>query len=154
FAGTGHVGHSGDGGPATDARLWTVDDLARRPDGGVVIADLADSRLRLVGRRGTSRTLAGMTPTPPAVGARAEADNSVLVANSGAAVIERVAPDGERSAAFTLPTDLRPEGIAAVPDGSVFVSAFGEPPRLLKRAPDGTLTTLVLAFSGTNLALG
>jgi hypothetical protein len=48
-AGPGSVGiFAGDGGPATDARLWNVQSVAVDPAGNVLIADLMNRRIRKV----------------------------------------------------------------------------------------------------------
>jgi hypothetical protein len=56
-AGTGNRGFSGDGGPAVRAELSDITDLAVAPDGTLYIADGA--RVRMVGRNGVIRTVAG-----------------------------------------------------------------------------------------------
>jgi sugar lactone lactonase YvrE len=48
IAGTGIAGSSGDGGPATAARLQRPEHLAVTPDGAVLIADTGDNRVRRV----------------------------------------------------------------------------------------------------------
>jgi hypothetical protein len=56
-AGTGTRGFSGDGGPAVRAELSDITDLVVAPDGTLYIADGA--RVRMVGRSGVIRTVAG-----------------------------------------------------------------------------------------------
>ena len=58
-AGTKVRGFSGDGGPATEARLWSPWGLAFGPDGSLYIADSTNSRIRKVSPRGTITTVAG-----------------------------------------------------------------------------------------------
>ena len=55
--GTGRMGFSGDGGPAVDAELTRVTDLATRADGSLYIAD--GGRVRVVSPDGVIRTVAG-----------------------------------------------------------------------------------------------
>jgi len=54
IAGTGTLGFSGDGGPATAAQLDEPKALALLPDGSILVADSSNDRLRIV------------TPIPPA----------------------------------------------------------------------------------------
>jgi hypothetical protein len=56
-AGNGKVGFSGDGGPALDAKLADVSDLAFSPSGALYIAD--GGRVRVIGHNGLIRTIAG-----------------------------------------------------------------------------------------------
>jgi NHL repeat-containing protein len=62
-AGNGTVGFAGDGGPATAAELRYPDGVAALPDGGFLIADTENSRIRLVLPSGKISTVAG-TGTP------------------------------------------------------------------------------------------
>jgi streptogramin lyase len=48
FAGNGGIGYSGDGGPATDAKLWGPTGVATDASGNVYIADNASNRIRKV----------------------------------------------------------------------------------------------------------
>src|SRR4051812_20907720 len=59
FAGTGQAGYSGDGGPATDARLNNPYGIARGPDGGLYICDMNNHVVRRVSPDGTISTVAG-----------------------------------------------------------------------------------------------
>lgn len=59
FAGNGTAGASGDGGPATDANVFSPTDVAVGPDGELYIADTENSCVRVV-RSGTISTFAGI----------------------------------------------------------------------------------------------
>jgi len=58
-AGTGTVGATGDGGPATMATLNQPTDVDVGPDGTLYIADTQNSCVRAVGPDGNIRTVAG-----------------------------------------------------------------------------------------------
>jgi len=58
-AGTGSAGFSGDGGPATAARLNRPRNLTVAPGGALIIADTDNRRIRRVARDGTITTIAG-----------------------------------------------------------------------------------------------
>src|SRR5205085_2814564 len=51
MAGTGEAGFSGDGGPATDAKLKSPHSIALDRDGNVFIADIGNHRVRRVDAR-------------------------------------------------------------------------------------------------------
>lgn len=59
LAGTGEGGYSGDGGPATEAKLKWPSGVAISPEGELFIADTFNHRLRRVGLDGVIGTLAG-----------------------------------------------------------------------------------------------
>jgi Concanavalin A-like lectin/glucanases superfamily len=59
FAGTGEVGYSGDGGPATEAKLDDPAGLAVGPEGSVYIADSCNAVIRRVAPDGVITTVAG-----------------------------------------------------------------------------------------------
>ncbi|HEY3839701.1 MAG TPA: SMP-30/gluconolactonase/LRE family protein [Bryobacteraceae bacterium] len=67
-AGTGEPGFSGDGGPATKAQLRQPHSIAIAPDGGLLICDIGNNRIRRVDlQSGTMTTFAGTgekKPTP------------------------------------------------------------------------------------------
>lgn len=59
FAGTGQPGYAGDGGPAAEARLGRLSDVAVGADGTVYIADTSNSCVRMVTTDGIMSTFAG-----------------------------------------------------------------------------------------------
>jgi RHS repeat-associated protein len=58
-AGTGVFGYSGDGGPATQARLNQPYGVSVAPDGSIYIADMGNARVRRVGLDGVISTVVG-----------------------------------------------------------------------------------------------
>jgi DNA-binding beta-propeller fold protein YncE len=113
-AGNGRDGFSGDGGPATAARLFFPVSVAVTADGGLLIADRANHRIRKVARNGTITTVAGKTSN---------------VAFSG---------DGGPATAADLyyPTDAEP-----TPDGGFLISdSYNN--RIRKVSAGGTITTI------------
>lgn len=107
-AGTGVLGFSGDGGPATQAQLNNVQDVAVGPDGSLYLADYSNHRVRRVGPDGIITTVAGggtsINDGVPATQAQLGLVNAVAVGPDGSfffAVsdgysnhIRRVGPDG------------------------------------------------------------
>jgi len=59
YAGSGPPGFGGDGGPATEARLYSPNDIALDSEGNLFIADTANNRIRRVGNDGIITTVAG-----------------------------------------------------------------------------------------------
>ncbi len=87
-AGTGTLGYSGDGGPATTAQLNAPHGVTADGSGNLYIADSGNSRLRKVDAAGIISTIAG-TGTPgysgdggPATAARLSSLHDVAVDNS------------------------------------------------------------------------
>jgi DNA-binding SARP family transcriptional activator/sugar lactone lactonase YvrE len=105
-AGNGQLGFSGDGGPATSARLSLPDGVAVAPNGLIYIADTQNNRVRIVDLRGTIRTFAGSGTAgfsgDGAAPGTAQLDHplsvavddsgAVFVADSGNNRIRRIAP--------------------------------------------------------------
>jgi hypothetical protein len=112
-AGTGTRGFSGDGGPAAAAQLSSPESLAVLPDGGFLIADTYNSRVRRVWLDGTISTTAG-TGT------------------------EGFAGDGGQATAAQLSF---PRDLAVLPDGG-FLIADQDNSRVRRVWPDGTITTV------------
>jgi NHL repeat len=179
-AGGGARGPRGDGGPATKARLSDPEGVAVLPDGGFLIADTGDQRVRRVFRNGTITTVAGTGARGfsgdggPAIAARLDHPSSVAVLRDGgfliadwfnhrvrrvtaAGIISTVAGTGsgfgEEAGDGGLATAaaVDPVGVAALPDGG-FLIADEENSRVRRVAPDATISTVagtgVGGFSG------
>ena len=112
FAGNGGTGFTGDGGPATAAQIDGPAALALDPSGNLYIAQLADSRVRMVSPNGIISTIAG-------TGANGYTGEGLPALNSELAA---------------------PAGVAADAKGNVFISMLGN--RVMKVSPDGTLSTI------------
>jgi hypothetical protein len=113
IAGTNRNGFTGDGGPATSAELNLPMGVAVQPDGGVLIADSNNHRIRRVSPAGTITTVAG----------------------NGT---EGFAGDGGAATAAEL--DL-PVDVAATRDGGFLVADYGND-RIRRVSPAGTITTV------------
>ena len=159
-AGTGRGGFSGDGDPATQARLDFPTGVAQLPDGAVAIADQRNNRVRLVDTAGVITTLAAVAFPD---GLSAAADGGVLVVQSAAnrvlhvdraGGVTAVAGSGVRGFAGdggpAVDARLsRPRDVAPTSDGG-FLIADGN--RVRRVAPDGTITTI--AGNGATVASG
>jgi hypothetical protein len=123
FAGTGEVGFSGDGGPATSAKLYAPSGVAIDGQGNVYIADTGNNRVRKVSPGGTITTFAG-GGKPGVLG------------------------DGGPATSATL---RKPLGAALDGQGNVYIADY-ENMRVRKVSPGGTITTIagtgVQGFSG------
>ena len=128
-AGTGAAGFSGDGGPATIARLNSPRGVAVSPDGKLYIVDRENRRIRMVATDGLITTIAG-------------------TGSSGF--------NGDRGDA-TLATLRAPYGVAVDDRGNLFIAdTFNH--RVRKVSPDGNLDTVAgsdrFGFSGDGWAAG
>jgi len=110
-------GFSGDGGPATEARLSNPKGVAVAPDGTIYITDTNNHRIRRVGPDGIISTVAGT--------------------DTWCSPITDPCGDGGPAAEARL---LNPVGIAVGPDGSVYVADSTY--RIRRIAPDGIITTV------------
>jgi len=170
-AGTGTPGYSGDGGAATAAQLFAPSGVAVLSDGGFLIADTGNSRVRRVSPTGTITTVAG-TGTPgfsgdggPATAAQlgmnspysltVTPDGGFLLTDGTNSRVRRVSPNGvtttiagtgvrgfsgDGGAATAAQLDT-PMGVATTPDGGVLISDFfGDRVRWV--SPTGVITTV------------
>lgn len=106
LAGTGVPGYSGDGGPATQAQLYSPIGLALDTTGGLYIADSYNSRIRHVGTDGIINSLAGTGASGYSgdgglagaaqlnrpTGVRVSPGGDVYVADTNASRLRRIAP--------------------------------------------------------------
>ncbi|MDX6201560.1 MAG: hypothetical protein QOJ83_1060, partial [Frankiales bacterium] len=120
IAGTGEPGYSGDGGPATSARLSLPQDVLPEKDGGFLIADTFNLRVRRVSPDGVISTIAGAAKSDPFT-------SSQPFESSG---------DGGPATAAELGL---PAHLARLPDGSLLI---GERQVIRRVATDGTISTI------------
>jgi len=129
-------GLAGDGGPAIDALISFPADVAATPDGGYLIADTGNDRVRKVSAAGIISTVAGDTPGFSGDGGRAVAaqlarpgdviplsNGGFLIADTGNGRLRRVTPLG---AIFTIVSGLgAPSALLPAPGGGAFVTDSG-----------------------------
>ncbi len=105
-AGNGSDGYSGDGGPATNAKLSYPDGLAVDKDGNLYIAESYNNSIRKVDTNGIITTVAGQGPFSPGYsgdgnlaidaklngphGVTVDGEGNLLIADSGNNVIRKV----------------------------------------------------------------
>lgn len=93
IAGDGGAGYGGDGGPALDAELRQPMSVAPTADGGFLIADSGNNRIRAVSAAGTITTLAGNGVAGdsgdggPATAAALDGPVSIAVASDGGLLV-------------------------------------------------------------------
>jgi streptogramin lyase len=135
-AGTGEPGFSGDGGPANQARLRQPHALLIDRDGGLLICDIGNNRIRRVDRKSGAITTWLTGPNGPRALAADPAGTYYLALREGNAVfridlktkaLERLAGTGESgySGDGGPAVDARlsgPKGIAWSPDGGVYLA--------------------------------
>ena len=160
FAGTGDRGRSGDGGPASRARLHHPTAVAVGPDGTVYIADQGNHRIRKVTPDGVITTHAKADAISLAVSGKGGGKGTLYYATDrGIAEIDSagrktvIAGDGEGRPdehSGKPATEIAIGGdvaIAAADDGTVYF-AVDSPSGIYRVAPNGTLSTLAVQGSG------
>jgi sugar lactone lactonase YvrE len=176
-AGTGEGGFSGDGGPGPRARFFAPAGLALDADGGLLVADTYNHRIRRIDRRGVVTTIAGTGTAAasgdggPAISASlngpqdvaVDGGGNIFVADTYNARVRRI----DRAGVITtfagsepgLGGDGGPAGkallnlptaLALGPDGAVYVSDSANS-RVRRIAPDGAITTVVGSGGGSGL---
>lgn len=173
-AGTGVVGFSGDGGPATRAQLAVPEAIAVDDSGNLYIADATNHRIRKVDPAGTITSIAG-NGTPgfagdggPAAAAELDLPQGVALDRSGSLYIGDVGNDrirkvdtsgkistiagsgirgfsGDGGPAATAELGL-PNAVAVDRDGNVYTGDWGSH-RVRKVDQNGTITTFAGAGS-------
>jgi RHS repeat-associated protein len=168
-AGTGERGYSGDGGPATQAKLYYPHGVAVDSQGNIFIADSFNYRIRKVDPSGTITTVAGSGEQGysgdggPATQAKlrnpqeiaVDSQGNIFIANPLKNCIRKVDPSGtittvagtgERgySGDGGPATQARlsyPKGIAVDSQGNLFIADIGNY-RIRKVDPSGIITTV------------
>jgi len=168
-AGNGTRGFAGDGGAATSAQLNFPRGVAASADGGFLIADTENSRVRRVSPAGTISTVAGTATAGFAGdggaatsaqldsprGVAASADGGFLIADTGNERVRRVSRTGtistvagngmagfagDGSAATSAQLNF-PFGVAASADGGFLIAdTFNN--RVRRVSPAGTISTV------------
>lgn len=170
IAGTpGRPGRSGDGGPATQAKLDGPNAAVATADGGILIVDTTNDRIRLVSRDGVIRTVAGTGSAGysgdggAATAARLRSPTGIalvvgggfLIADTGNHVVRRVHPDGSISTvagtgsrgfsgdggSATAARMSLPWAVTPVSGGGFLVADSGNQ-RVRRVGADGTITTV------------
>jgi hypothetical protein len=174
-AGTGEQGFSGDGGPASEAEVFAPRGITAAVDGGFLVPDSDNNRIRRVAPDGTITTIAGSGPAGfsgdggPATDAELRRPFAVVPTFHGGLLISdvgnnrirkvdaqgtitTVAGDGVRGyggdgGPATEAELSSPANLAALPDGG-FLIADGGNDRVRRVWPDGTITTIVGTVEG------
>jgi hypothetical protein len=169
-AGSGAPGSAGDGGPATQAQFTVARGMTAMPDGGYLIADSNNNRIRRVSPTGIISTVAGTGTAGytgdggPATAAQIDgpisatpaADGGFLFSDARNDCIRHVSPGGSIStvAGSAVPgfsgdggpataAQLdNPSGVSGTSDGG-FLIADSSNKRVRRVSPDGTITTVV-----------
>ncbi|OLC55508.1 MAG: hypothetical protein AUH85_09110 [Chloroflexi bacterium 13_1_40CM_4_68_4] len=89
-AGSGARGFSGDGGPATQARMTLPADIAFGPDGVMYVADSGNARVRAVDVHGTITTVAGPAQLVRPSALAVDANGTLYIGDGGAHRIFKV----------------------------------------------------------------
>lgn len=171
--GTGVPSYSGDGGPATAARIEAPRSVAALPDGGFLIPDTGNDRIRRVWPDGTITTVAGngvrgySGDGGPATQAALSLPFDVDPVPGGGFVVaegHRIRRVDAAGRITTIAGGLEPgftgdngparqallfspHAVAALPDGGVLIADTGNN-RVRRVWPDGTITTVAGTGAG------
>lgn len=172
-AGTGQIGNSGDGGPATQATFREPSGLAVDVDGALYIADNFYHRVRRVNASGMITTVVGDGRRPdlpgcatgnfqcgdggPATQAQIPnpgrialgPDGSLYVTTHNTGRLRRVTPDGIITTAADVARVWQGQGVALAVDGTPYISYYwGTGGRIFRVTPTGGLA--VVAGTGNS----
>ncbi len=116
-AGTGEAGFSGDGGPATAARINVAYQIALDTAGNLWIADTNNNRIRKVDRNGTITTAAEVAAP---FGIAADSRGSVYFSHWSGKIVERLSADGAIETIAVVPGFVN--GLAVNADGNLYAA--------------------------------
>jgi len=159
--GDGTQGFSGDGGPAALAKLRYPRDVVPMPDGGLVVVDYGNNRVRRVDRRGIITTIAGTSVAGysgdegPAAAAQLNGpmaaalapDGVLYIADQAGYRLRAIGTDGVIRHLAGTGTGIRVEEgvpphsapffrarqLAVGPDGALYVAEWEPGPRRLRK---------------------
>ena len=162
FAGTGTLGYSGDGGPATAAMIY-AQGIVVDSQGTVYLADTGNDRVRAVDRSGVIRTVAGVNrpvyllpdgtgsiyvsgSSPPAIYKVNEESHSIQIV-AGRFATSRYGGDGGPAVDARL---AGPRGLALDRAGNLYFAdvSLSSPGRIRRITPAGIINT----FAGCGCA--
>lgn len=169
-AGTGVAGFSGDGGPATSARLNLPERVAVDAGGNLYIAESGNHRIRKVNPAGTISTVAGnglagsFGDSGPAIGASLngpfdvalDAAGNIYIADLGNYRIRRVSTTGTISTVAgngspgssgdggpaTSASISKPQGVAIDAANNIYIADASIFGRIRRVSPAGIITTI------------
>jgi DNA-binding beta-propeller fold protein YncE len=123
-------------GPAEEALFHSPHAVAWTEQGGLLVADIGNRRIRLV-EDGRVRTVAGSGEGGSHDGKATEAtftypmdialgdDGSLFIADAGTHLIRRLSPEGRVETQPLLSQLHTPHGISVAPEGTVFIADMG-----------------------------
>ena len=158
----------GDGGPAANALLSTVEGVTADALGNYYLADTDSHRIRRISSKGVITTVAGIGKRGfsgdggPATlaqlntpyGLASDLSGNVYVADFGNHCVRKISPDGRISTVAGLTSDTRmdgPRNLAVDTSGNLYISDFTAS-RVYRLTPQGVFTAY--AGSPTASALG
>jgi len=169
-AGDGSYLFRGDGGAATDARLYQPGAIALNPAGLLTIADTGNSRVRTVSTAGVISTNPGTASLRAPTSLAFDSQNALLIADPPAALVWKlnsallIAAAGNGFQTFTgegfsaVNSSLSlPSGVVAVPGGGFFIADTAN--HRVRRVNSGGAMLTVAGnerggWSGDGVALG
>ena len=147
FAGTGAAGFSGDGGPASEARLSSPYGLAVDPVGNLYIADLGNRRVRRVARDGRISTIAAEVPFRAPRNVAADLAGNLYVSDFESGSVYRISTTGTTSVVALLKF---PAGLAVDRNGSLYVGETGT--HSVRKLVNGAVQSIATVQTPTGLA--
>ena len=125
--GPGYIGYDGDGGLATQSKIWNPYSVACDATGNIYFADAQNNAIRMVAfSTGKISTIAGLGPNSPG-----------YTGDNGPAISARL---------------REPQGVAIDGNGNIYISDTGN--KVIRKIADGVITTIagtgVAGYTGDN----
>jgi uncharacterized protein (TIGR03437 family) len=163
-AGNGLAGFSGDGGPATSARLASARGVAVDASGNLFIADAGNHRIRKVSAAGIITSVTTSTPLDAPISVAVDGSGNLFIADG---LVYKVSTDGTLTTAAGSWTGtssgdggpataarIDPNGVAVDTSGNLFIADMGNHRIRKVSAATGIITTVAgngnYGFSGDN----